>query len=65
MFKQNNNHQQELLFSPLKDLPANVSEKLQKHWSTHFNRHIFSQIDETKFKRLYHIMTQRRFESQL
>ena len=54
MFKQNNNHQQELLISPLKDLPANVSEKLQKHWSTHFNRHIFSQIDETKFKRLYH-----------
>ena len=54
MFKQNKEHQQELLISPVKDLPSGISEKLRKHWSTHFYEHIFTQIDETKFERLYH-----------
>lgn len=54
MFKQNNEHQQELLFSPVKDLSSSISEKLRNHWSTHFYEHIFTQIDETKFERLYH-----------
>ena len=54
MFKENNEHQQEKLFSPVKDLPDGIDEKLQNHWSTHFYQHIFTQIDETKFGRLYH-----------
>ena len=54
MFKENNEYQQEKLFSPVKDLSGGVSEKLQNHWSTHFHRHIFTQIDETKFGQLYH-----------
>jgi hypothetical protein len=54
VFKENNEHHQEKLFSPVKDLPTSIDEKLQNHWSTHFYQHIFTQIDETKFGRLYH-----------
>jgi hypothetical protein len=43
-----------MLFSPLKDLPDGVRKKLRNHWSTHFYEHIFTQIYETKFERLYH-----------
>ena len=54
MFKENNGHEQETLFSPVKDLTSGPKEKLQNHWSTHFYEHVFTQIDETKFGRLYH-----------
>ena len=54
MFEENNGHEQESLFSPIKDLPPEIKEKLQNHWSTHFYEHIFTQIDETKFEPLYH-----------
>jgi len=54
VFKENTEHEQEMLFSPLKDLPDGVRKKLRNHWSTHFYEHIFTQIDETKFERLYH-----------
>ena len=53
VFKENDEHQQEKLFSPVKDLPSGVDTKLENHWSTHFYRHVFTQIDETKFKVLY------------
>jgi len=43
-----------MLFSPLKDLSGRVRKKLRNHWSTHFCEHVFTQIDETKFERLYH-----------
>jgi len=43
-----------MLFSPLKALSGRVRKKLQGHWSTHFYKHVFTQIDETKFERLYH-----------
>jgi hypothetical protein len=43
-----------MLFSPLKDLSGRVRMKLQNHWSTHFYEHVFTQIDEMKFERLYH-----------
>ena len=43
-----------MLFSPLKDLQDGLKRKLQNHWSTHFYEHVFTQIDETKFERLYH-----------
>ena len=54
MFKENNEYQQEALFSPVKDLPSGLKTKLQNHWSTHFYEHVFTQIDEKKFGRLYH-----------
>jgi hypothetical protein len=54
MFRENDQHQQEALFSPVKALPTGPMEKLQNHWSTHFYEHIFIQIDEKKFGRLYH-----------
>lgn len=54
MFKENNEHQQQKLFSPVKDLQPCVKKKLENHWSTHFYEHFFTQLDETKFERLYH-----------
>ena len=54
MFRENHEHQQETLFSPVKDLPAGPKKKLRNHWSTHFYEHIFTQIDERTFGRLYH-----------
>ena len=54
MFRENTEHEQEMLFSPLKDIPAGIKKKLRNHWSTHFYEHVFTQIDETKFERLYH-----------
>ena len=54
MFRENYEHQQETLFSPVKDLPSGPKEKLQNHWSTYFYEHVFIQIDEKKFGRLYH-----------
>ena len=54
MFQKNDSHAQEQLFSPVKELPAGPQRKLENHWSTHFYEHVFSQIDEEKFERLYH-----------
>jgi len=54
VFKENNEYQQEALFSPVKDLQSGLKTKLQNHWSTHFYEHVFTQIDEKKFGRLYH-----------
>ena len=54
MFEENHEHEQESLFSPVKDLPSGPKTKLENHWSTHFYRHVFIQIDETKFEVLYH-----------
>ena len=54
MFKENHEHEQESLFSPVKDLPTGIKTKLDKHWSTHFYKHVFTQIDERKFAVLYH-----------
>lgn len=54
LFKQNHEHEQESLFSPVKDLSAGPRTKLDNHWSTHFYKHVFTQIDETKFEILYH-----------
>lgn len=54
MFKENHEHEQESLFSPVKDLPTGIKTKLNNHWSTHFYRHVFTQIDEEKFDVLYH-----------
>ena len=53
MFRENDDHEQEKLFSPLKDLSAGPEKKLQNHWSTHFYEHVFTQIDEAKFAVLY------------
>ena len=54
MFKKNDKHEQEQLFSPVKELPSGPKQKLENHWSTHFYEHVFTQIDEEKFGRLYH-----------
>jgi hypothetical protein len=54
MFKKNNDHEQEQLFSPVKELPTGVKDKLENHWSSQFYDHLFTQIDEEKFGGLYH-----------
>jgi len=54
MFRENNEHEQEALFSPVKDLPPGPKKKLDEHWSTYFYEHVFTQIDETKFANTYH-----------
>ena len=54
VFKENHEHEQESLFSPVKDLPTGIKTKLEHHWSTHFYEHVFTQIDEGKFAVLYH-----------
>lgn len=53
MFRKNKDHEQERLFSPVKDLPAGPKKKLQNHWSTHFYEHFFTNIDEEPFAVLY------------
>jgi hypothetical protein len=45
MFKKNNDHAQEQLFSPVKELPTGVKDKLENHWSSQFYDHLFTQID--------------------
>jgi hypothetical protein len=50
MFRKNDDHEQEQLFSPVKELPPGVKHKLENHWSSHFYEHIFTQIDEQSFR---------------
>lgn len=38
----------------MKGLPSGPKKKLQNHWSSHFYEHVFTQIDEKTFGRLYH-----------
>jgi hypothetical protein len=54
MFRKHNDHEQEQLFSPVKELPPGIKQKLAEHWSSHFYDHVFTQIDEEKFEVLYH-----------
>jgi hypothetical protein len=54
MFKENDEYEQEQLFSPVKELPDSLTRKLENHWSSHFYEYVFTQIDEEKFRRLYH-----------
>ena len=54
MFRKNKDHEQEQLFSPVKELPSAIHNKLENHWSSHFYKHVFTQIDEEKFGGLYH-----------
>lgn len=54
MFRENHDHEQEKLFSPIKDLPPGVKQKLDDHWSSDFYEHVFTQISEDKFADLYH-----------
>lgn len=54
VFNENHDHEQEALFSPVKDLPPGIKTKLDQHWSSNFYEHVFTQIDEEKFAVLYH-----------
>ena len=54
MFRKNHEHEQESLFSPVKDLSPPLKRKLDRHWSSYFYQHVFTQIDETTFEGLYH-----------
>lgn len=54
MFEKNDDHEQEQLFSPVKELPSGPKRKLENHWSSHFYEHVFTQIDEEMFGGLYH-----------
>lgn len=53
MFRPYDNHEQEKLVSPVKNLPSGPRKKLQDHWSTYFYEYVFTQIDEERFADLY------------
>lgn len=54
MFHTSDEHEQERLISPLKNIPPELQRKRDEHWSTPFYQHFFTQIDEEKFAVLYH-----------
>jgi hypothetical protein len=65
MFRKNKDHEQEQLFSPVKELPSSLKRKLEDHWSSYFYVHVFTQIDEEKFSRLYHVVIQQGYGTML
>jgi len=53
MFKINQEHNQERLFSTAKNLSSTAKRVLKEHWSTLFFLHIFLKINEEEFAELY------------
>lgn len=53
MFRKNNAHDQERLFSHYNDLDPRLQKRLLNTWAPIFYEHVFSQIDEAPFKVLY------------
>jgi hypothetical protein len=53
MYRQNNQHEQEYLFSSVSELPEKQRERLEASWAATFYREFFSRIDESKFEVLY------------
>lgn len=53
MFRKNDHHRQQPLFSTLDDLPAKPRERLENSWAATFYREFFSRIDEDVFAILY------------
>lgn len=53
MFKSNQDHNQERLFSTAKGMTSTARSVLEEHWSSLFYQHIFLGINEEKFAELY------------
>ena len=53
MFRKNNSHDQDRLFSHFEDLDIRLKNRLLKTWAPLFYEHVFSQIDEAPFAVLY------------
>ena len=53
MFRPNDAHYQETLFSTIKDLPDSARKLLDEGWSATFYKSVFKKIDEEKFAPLY------------
>ena len=54
MFRENDGHNQNPLFSHKQELPPVMRKKLEQSWASEFYTHVFSQIDEAPFAVLYH-----------
>ncbi|MDD2498829.1 MAG: transposase [Desulfitobacteriaceae bacterium] len=53
MFRKNDEHLQENLFSSLDTMDTRLAQKLHKSWAALFYQHVFCQIDESVFAPLY------------
>jgi len=53
MFKVNDRHNEQDLFSPIQSLPDRIKKRLLNNWSKIFYENIFKNIDEEKFSVLY------------
>jgi hypothetical protein len=53
MFRKNEQHRQQAMFSTLDDLPDKPRERLENSWAATFYREFFSRIDEAIFAILY------------
>ena len=53
MFRKNNQHQQQPLFSTLDDLPDKQRQRLETSWAATFYKDLFCRIDEDIFSILY------------
>ncbi|WP_425058996.1 hypothetical protein SCACP_36480 [Sporomusa carbonis] len=53
MFRKNQAHQQDRLFSHYHDLDPRLKKRLQTTWAPVFYKHVFCQIDEESFAQLY------------
>ena len=53
MYRKNEQHQQEYLFSSITELPKKQRERLEQSWAGTFYRDFFSRIDEDSFAVLY------------
>ena len=53
MYRKNDQHKQQPLFSSLDDLPAKQRERLETSWAVTFYTEFFSRIDESIFAVLY------------
>lgn len=53
MFKENNGHLQQDLFTSYTDLHPKIQTMLQKSWAPIYYEHVFCKIDEGKFAEIY------------
>lgn len=53
MYRKNDQHQQQALFSSINDLPPKKRERLQASWAATFYAEFFSRIDEDQYAVLY------------
>ena len=59
MFKKNEDHLQQRMFSAIASLPEAAQKRLAESWAPVFYREFFCRIDENAFKDLYRDKTSR------